>query len=148
MIKKLIASGLLTGYAPVAPGTAGSLFCCILLYFIPEIRALHKLIILAVLFIIGALISSELEKEWGKDPSKIVIDEVAGMLCTLIAAPKSLVFYGAGFLLFRFFDIVKPFPVKSGEKLKGGWGIMADDILAGLYAALVLQIIILLYHRL
>jgi len=144
MITKLIGTGLFSGYVPVAPGTAGSLLCCILLFFLPEVHILYKILVLVMLFFTGAVISARLEREWGKDASKIVIDEITGMYCTMIVAPNTLLFLGAGFLFFRFFDIVKPFPVRLGEKLKEGWGIMADDIFAGIYAALVLRLFTLL----
>jgi phosphatidylglycerophosphatase A len=74
-----------------------------------------------------------------KDPSEVVIDEVAGFLVTMLLLPISLVNVGLGFILFRFFDIVKPWPVRQSERLKGGVGIVVDDLLAGVYAHLCLR---------
>jgi len=143
----LIGTGLFSGYAPVAPGTAGSLLCCILVWFLPEMNPLFKIPLFILLFFVGVKVSSDLEKEWGEDPSKVVIDEWAGMYFTLIFIPKNIIFFITGFLLFRFFDIFKPFPVRLGERLKTGWGIMVDDVLAGIYAALILQIVSLLFNK-
>ena len=79
---------------------------------------------------------------WGKDSSKVVIDEVAGMMITLIAMPVNWKYIAAGLVLFRFFDIVKPLFIRSMEKLPKGWGVMADDVLAGVYAHLVLMVVV------
>jgi phosphatidylglycerophosphatase A len=73
------------------------------------------------------------------DPSEVVIDEVAGFLVTMLLLPVSLVSVGLGFIFFRFFDIVKPWPVRQSERLKGGFGIVVDDLLAGVYAHLCLR---------
>ena len=78
------------------------------------------------------------------DPGIIVIDEMAGMLVAFIAIPKELIFIIAAFILFRFFDIVKPFPINIVENLSSGWGIVLDDFVAGIFANIVLQIIILI----
>ena len=80
--------------------------------------------------------------EGDPDPSKIVIDEILGQMLCLLFVPVSAVSLGVGFLLFRFFDIVKPFPARSSEKLPGGMGIVCDDLIAGLYAGLCLKLLI------
>ena len=80
------------------------------------------------------------EKDWGHDAGKIVIDEVVGMWITLWLVPKSLMLYAIGFVLFRVFDILKPLGVRQSQKLPGGWGVMVDDLLAGVYANLILQL--------
>lgn len=90
----------------------------------------------------GVLVSNRLEAIWGKDSNKIVIDEVAGMCCTLLWIPHQWQFALAGLVLFRFFDIVKPLYISAAEKLPGGWGVMADDVLAGVYANLLLQVLV------
>jgi phosphatidylglycerophosphatase A len=82
------------------------------------------------------------ESMWGKDSNKIVIDEVAGMMITLLFIPVQFKFVLAGLVLFRFFDIAKPLFIKKMELLPEGWGVMADDVLAGLYANILLQIIV------
>ena len=74
------------------------------------------------------------------DPSFVVIDEVAGQLITLFLLPFSWKILIAGFILFRVFDVIKPFPARRAEKLHGGWGIMMDDVLAGLYGNILLQL--------
>ena len=81
------------------------------------------------------------------DPSFVVIDEVAGQLITLFLIPFSWIYLLAGFLLFRAFDILKPFPARRAEELPGGWGIMLDDIFAGIYANLFLQLTVFLVER-
>ena len=90
--------------------------------------------------IIGVLVSGEISRLRGhEDPSEIVIDEVAGQLLAYFLVPVSVVNLTAGFFLFRLFDIWKPFPARQAEDLKHGVGIMADDLIAGLYANIVLQ---------
>ena len=78
---------------------------------------------------------------WGKDSNKIVIDEVAGMCCTLLFVPHQWHYALVGLILFRFFDIVKPLMIRRMERLPGGFGIMFDDVLAGVYANLILQVV-------
>jgi len=87
-----------------------------------------------------------LEKKWGKDPSRIVVDEVVGMSFSLIFLPKTYLIWGTAFLIFRFFDIVKPYPLKKFEKLKGGWGIMIDDLGAGIYTSIFVNIFVRLFR--
>ena len=91
---------------------------------------------------IGIKSAHEVEVLWGKDHGRVVIDEVAGMCITLLFVPVTLKFVLIGLVLFRFFDIVKPLGIRQLEKLPGGWGVMADDVLAGIYANVVLQILI------
>lgn len=149
-LKKLLVTGLFTGYIPFASGTFASLlgvFIYILLMKYPII--LYPLII--ILFIYGVKLSGWAEIYFReKDSRKIVIDEIVGFLITManikiIYPVHGIKFYIAiiiGFLLFRFFDIFKPFYIKEVEKLKGGLGIMLDDILAAIYSNLLLIIII------
>ncbi len=94
------------------------------------------------IFLLGMWSSFVVEKEWGKDSSKVVIDEIAGMCVAILFVPVKWPYLLAGFLLFRFFDIVKPFYIMRLEKLPGGWGVMLDDVGAGLYAHLVLSVMI------
>lgn len=138
----LIATCGYVGYAPVAPGTAGSLAALVLF---AGIRAwggsVSELAVLAVVIIVGVWAASVSERRFGKtDPGAVVIDEVAGMLVTLLWLPVSWVGVLVGFLAFRLFDIVKPFPARSAERLHGGLGIMADDLVAGLYAYLLVRL--------
>ena len=133
-LHRLIATTLFTGYIPIAPGTAGAALCLIILWFLPEVHYLVLISIALIIFVIGLKSANTLVPEWGKDPGKINIDEVAGMIVALIGLPKTAVVWFTAFLVFRFFDIVKPLPIRRLEYLPAGWGIMTDDIAAGIYA--------------
>lgn len=138
---KMIASIFYIGYLPVAPGTLGSLAALILYYFIWRDAILMAAVILAVT-ILGFVTVGRVEKIFGeKDPEEIIIDEFSGMLISLYRIPPTMGYVVAGFLLFRFFDIVKPKPICDLEKLKGGLGIMSDDLIAGVYANIALQLV-------
>ena len=105
---------------------------------------LYVLITLAVIAI-GTVASSEAEQVLGKkDPGCIVIDEFAGYLVAMAFVPREPALIAAAFVLFRFFDILKPWPIKKLEKIKGGWGVMVDDLVAGLFTSAILQIWMLL----
>lgn len=95
-----------------------------------------------LVLVAGVIVSNRLEPEWGKDSNRIVIDEVAGMCCSLMFVPHQWQFALAGLVLFRFFDIVKPLYISVTEKLPGGWGVMTDDVVAGIYANLLLQLLV------
>jgi phosphatidylglycerophosphatase A len=138
---KLVATGLGSGYSPVAPGTAGSLVG--LLLFLPLAgRALSiQLAAVVAVTILGVLAGGRLATTLGlKDPGVVVVDEVAGQWITFLALPMTPVTAVAGFLLFRVMDIVKPWPARALERLPGGLGIMADDVAAGIYAHLLLRL--------
>jgi phosphatidylglycerophosphatase A len=100
------------------------------------------LLITLGLFLLGVYSSGKVEAGWGKDSYRIVIDEVAGMCLTLLFVPVRWPYLLAGLLLFRVFDITKPFYIRRMENLSGGWGVMMDDILAGAYANLLLQLVV------
>ena len=95
------------------------------------------------IILLGAWSSTVAEQYWGEDPSRVVIDEVVGQWIALLAVPAVFSWWHvlAAFILFRFFDIVKPLGVRQMENFKSGWGIMADDILAGIYGAIILYLI-------
>lgn len=95
----------------------------------------------AALFITitGIWCGNSVERDWGKDSSKVVIDEVSGMCISLLFVPAQAGWIFAGFVLFRAFDIAKPLFIRKAERLPGGWGVMADDVLAGVYSNLLLQ---------
>jgi len=130
------------GYFPVAPGTLASALAIALLYFLqPGTIALAGLILL--FFFSGIFSSNFIEKTDGKDPGHIVIDEVAGQWLTfLFVFHQDFFILISGFLLFRIFDIFKPFGINDLQNLKSGWGVMLDDILAGIYANIILQLLI------
>ncbi len=136
-----IGTGLGTGYAPIAPGTAGSLLGLALIYFFP-LNNYYWLLLSGFFFALGVWTSTLIEKEKGEDPSIVVIDEVVGQWVALLFLPLySPVVYILAFLLFRLFDVRKPPPIDQSQRLKAGWGIMIDDVLAGVYANIVLQLI-------
>ncbi len=144
---RTFVTGLGLGYLPLAPGTWASLATLVLVFAVHWLFPLHETILLGslvVLLTIPAVIFSTRFSlsEGDPDPSKVVIDEILGQMLCLLFVPVSAVSLGAGFLLFRFFDIVKPFPVRSSEKLPGGMGIVCDDLIAGLYAGLCLKVLV------
>ena len=146
-IVKFLATFGGSGLAPFAPGTFGSLaglvFCWLFsLARQPSIQFLFQILFLIIFIPLGVVVSSKYEKITGKhDPKEVVIDEVVGMVITLFSLPFSLFNIVVGFALFRFFDILKPFPIGKLQNIKGGWGIMADDIAAGFVSLAVLKII-------
>ncbi|MCF8001580.1 MAG: phosphatidylglycerophosphatase A [Halanaerobiales bacterium] len=141
-ITELIASCFYIGYIPGAPGTYGSLFA---LLIISQFNIITHNIGLIFFIVIGLIFSTLMEKHTGKkDDQRIVIDEFVGMLITFYFVEPRFSYLVIGFILFRLYDIYKPYPIKKIQKLSSGWGIMLDDILAGVYARIVLQIIIFL----
>lgn len=144
---RAMATGLGIGYSPIAPGTMGALAIAILYWFAPPLSWPTLLVVSLTLTGLGIPCATITEREMtrrfgneqGRDPGIVIIDEIIGMLVALIAIPKTAKFLLLAFLLFRFFDIVKPFPIRKLEKLPAGWGIVFDDVLAGIYANLLLQ---------
>lgn len=137
----LVASFGYVGFFPVAPGTAGS-FAALALYAIVRWigSPLVEGLVIAAVFVAGVWAATRSERILGgTDPGPVVIDEVLGMLVTLATLPLSLTGVVAGFVLFRIFDVVKPYPARRFEDAPGGWGIMLDDAMAGVYAHLVLR---------
>lgn len=141
LIHRLIATGCYVGYAPIAPGTFGSLLGLFLYWAIPKTETWYLSIVIFALFFLGVWSATEVEKESGKDAQIIVIDEIVGMLITVFLTGKSLLFLGMGFVLFRLFDIVKLYPARLSEKLPGGWGVMMDDVIAGTYGLIALRLV-------
>jgi len=135
------------GYAPFAPGTFGSAAGLILWWMLPGSAGVQAAVIVAI-FIVGSWSGTIAERHFGtSDPSAVVIDEVMGMLITLFLNPVGWLGALGAFLLFRLFDVVKPYPANRLERLPGGVGIMADDAMAALYANLVLRAALALGHR-
>ncbi len=157
---KLLASFFYLGYCPVMPGTIGTLGGVVLFLllrflapgFLPEdlgeLRAGY-LIFLALFFLAGAYSAGRGEKIWReKDSPRIVIDEAFSFFITLFCIPFSAGTAIVGFILNRVFDVAKPFPIRRlEEKVPGGWGVMTDDLLAGIYGNLVLRLILFLFGR-
>ena len=141
---KLFASGLYTGYAPAASGTLGSAIA-VAFYFIPGFESPLILgFVLLLVFGLGIKASSIMEKRYGHDPAEVTIDEVVGMWITLFFLPKSILVVLAAFFVFRFFDIIKPFPARAFDAMHGGFGIMMDDVVSGIYANITMQIVLLI----
>jgi phosphatidylglycerophosphatase A len=139
-----LATGFFIGTVPVAPGTFGSIIGLPICFLISRLNFLLA-VICAVLFIffaiwIAAAAEEVLEKE---DAGEIVIDEIAGLIVTFIGLPFTLKTMIAGFVIFRVFDILKPFPIRTFEKkVAGGLGVVLDDVLAGIYGNLILRLAI------
>ena len=141
-IIKIFASALYSGYAPFASGTVGTIVG-LLIYLIPHFSETAVLLTASlVVFILGSLAAERMEKTYGHDPSQVTIDEVLGIWISLFFLPKSLIVLIAAFFLFRLFDVFKPWPARVFDKKHGGWNIMLDDVVAGIYTNLVLQIAI------
>lgn len=145
-ISKILATVLGIGYFPLAPGTLTSLIFVILYKLVLyKIDWSHYLVLLLLLFVVGAMASAahaaRLKME---DPRCIVIDEAMGQLMALFHLNPDLYLLGIGFVLFRALDILKPFVIKKAEKIPGGWGIMMDDVIAGLITSIVLNLYLIL----
>jgi len=137
-----LAAGFGTGYVPIAPGTAGTLVAIPIFFVLSSIPSpLYELTILTFFFF-ASWVSGEAQRCWGKkDHPRIVIDEIVGYLIALLWLPRTTLFIILGFFLFRFFDIVKPPPIRLLEKVRGGYGVVLDDVVAGVYSNIILQII-------
>jgi phosphatidylglycerophosphatase A len=134
-----VATVLGVGYAPVAPGTFGSAAGLLVWWLLPESAAVQAVAIV-IIFAAGSWGGNIAERHFGRtDPGQVVIDEVMGMLITLFLNPVGWKGALAGFLLFRVFDVIKPYPANKLEQLHGGVGVMADDAMAAVYANLVLR---------
>lgn len=144
---KALATGLGAGYSPLAPGTCGSLLAALAAWFLFPISwwALPAAVLLSCLA--GVPLSAWAERRWGTDPPRVVIDELAGQWLALILLPKALAIYALAFMLFRLFDIVKPWGIFRVQEASGGWGIMMDDLLAGIYANISVQLALLAFYQ-
>lgn len=139
-IALILATWFGSGLMPVASGTFGTLAAIPFVLLISCFGGWYGAIALVFVIAVAIWASHRTWKLLGKpDPSEVVIDEVAGFVVTMFLLPPSWAAIGFGFILFRFFDIVKPWPVRQAEKLKGGFGIVMDDLLAGVYAHLFLR---------
>ena len=139
----LSATGLGAGFSPIVPGTMGTLLAIPFYYFVSSIPSPIYELTLVAFFFFSSWISNQAERYWGKkDDRRIVIDEIMGFLVTMLWIPRSPLFIVAGFLLFRFFDILKPFPIRRLEQVRSGFGVVLDDVLAGIYSNIALHIVI------
>ena len=144
LFHKITSTSFGIGYIGKGSGTAAAVATCIV-WYVTQLNASDfttTFIITMLITILGIWSANVVEKIWGKDHQRVVIDEVAGMCITLLWIPINPVNILVALLLFRFFDILKPLFIKKLEKLPGGWGVMSDDILAGVYGNIILQILL------
>lgn len=152
--EKQIVTFFGVGYTPVAPGTAGALAGGILFYFLSlglsnygidnYLIQLVLVTLTIIVFLIGIYSIKKLENTWEHDSQQIVIDEVIGVWIAMLFIPLNWFYYLLAFVLFRFFDIAKPLFIKRIDHMKSSWSIMLDDVVAGIYANLVLHLFIYL----
>lgn len=129
------------GFWTTFPGTVASILAIVVIFFIFQVNISDLLWVGCVIFL-GFISTREyLKQSTHQDPSEVVIDEVAGMMVAMLFVPKTSFFLASSFVLFRLFDILKPYPIRRFEKLPSEWGVMMDDVVAGLMANVVLQII-------
>lgn len=142
---KLIASGFGSGYSKFAPGTMGALVALLLwllsVYCFSYCTHMILLISCIIVFtVLGIYCTNKVIPLWGKDPSRVVVDEMVGVWIPLLIASKEYILsYILAFVLFRLFDIFKPLGIRKMESLNGGLGVMMDDVLAGVYSLVVLS---------
>lgn len=141
-VQKLIAGCVGIGHIK-GGGTIAAAIVCVP-WYISQKTTLYEWSALAITVIVTALgiwAAQGVEKDWGKDSSRVVIDEAAGMMISLLFVPVTIPYMITGFVLFRLLDITKPLLIRKTELLPGGWGVMMDDILAGVYTNLLLHTI-------
>jgi len=144
-IVTFIGSFAFTGFFPIAPATFACLVYCVLYAFVPGGEWLAHPLVALVTLVVSVPIATRMEKTYGHDAGKIVIDEVVGMQVILTLAHPTLVGLVAAFFVFRLFDIVKPPPVRRSQDLPRGWGVVIDDFLAGIYSRIVLVLLAWVY---
>ncbi|MCU0415177.1 MAG: phosphatidylglycerophosphatase A [Ignavibacteriaceae bacterium] len=143
--EKFIGSGFYTGYSPFISGTVGSL-AALIIYLIPGFEQLFVIIPSIVIFMVyGIYVGTKFEAEYGKDPAQCTIDEVVGMWISLVGLPKTFAIVAIAFVLWRILDIIKPPPARNLERLKGGLGIMIDDVISGIYTLIIMLLVVYLF---
>ncbi|MES2277655.1 MAG: phosphatidylglycerophosphatase A [Bacteroidota bacterium] len=148
-MNKLIATWFGIGYIKGGGTIAAAVTCGLLWLYWPTAIAANNWFLLlwtVLITLLGIYVGDKVEPFWGKDSYRVVIDEVAGMMVTMLFIPHNAWLLLAGFILFRFFDMVKPLFIRRLEALPGGTGVMMDDILAGVYGNIILQIAVVLLH--
>ena len=147
IIAKILSTCLGIGYIRKGGGTYASIACLLVWYFaqagVTSIGG--QLIATLLLLVLGIYAGNVVEKEWGKDSYRVVIDEAAGMCITLLFVPLEWKYLLTGLVLFRIMDIFKPLYIRRMEKYPGGWGVMLDDVLAAVYAQFLLRLIVLMH---
>ncbi len=146
-LKRLLGSGFYTGYIPFAPGTFGS-FAAVLFFLIPGFGNIYvNLPIIIMTFFAGIQLGNYFEVIYGKDPKQFTLDEFVGTWITFLFVPQNSIQFLVGFSIWRFLDIVKPYPANKLESLKGGLGIMIDDVVSGLYSLVIMIIFNFIFFR-
>ena len=136
---ELLGTVLGLGHIPIVPATWTSLAVALAIWALQLDAIGLQLALLALFVVAGVPACSGLERRYGEDPKQATVDEAAGMTITLLGVPLDLTTVLVGFVLFRVFDVLKPPPARQFEEFGGGWGIMADDLMAGVYARIALQ---------
>ena len=144
----VLATGFGSGYSPMAPGTAGSAVGLLLFWGLSRLDLLWQAALTLLVFWAGIAAATRVARLVGReDPGIVVIDEVVGQWLTLITLPLTPFTAAVGFFLFRVMDVVKPWPARQFERLHGGLGIMADDVMAGIYAQLALRVVLIVWPQ-
>jgi phosphatidylglycerophosphatase A len=145
----LLATSGGAGYAPIAPGTAGSAVGVVIYLLTCKLSAVVQIALVAVVSIVGVWAADEGARHFQRDdPGQVVIDEVAGQLLTLLLTGVGWIGAIVGFFIFRVLDVIKPFPARRLEHLHGGLGIMADDLMVALYGNILVRVLIIAAARL
>ena len=143
LFHKTVATAGGIGYIGKGSGTVAAVAYCIVWFFLAEkIPVIWQVLGWITITLLGVYSSNKVENLWGHDSNKVVIDEVSGMMFTLLWMPVTWQYLLAGLVLFRFFDIVKPLGIRKAENLPGGWGVMADDVQAGIYSQILMQVLL------
>ena len=149
MNEKLItflATGFYSGLSPIAPGTAGTLAGVLICLICLPMPWILRLIFVILLLALSIYVAGQAEKIYQKkDDQRIVIDEIIGLQVTMLPVAINILTLCVAFVLFRTFDIWKPFPLKNLQKLPGGWGVVVDDVAAGIYAGVFLWLLVYLF---
>jgi|YNPMSStandDraft_2_1061718.scaffolds.fasta_scaffold00054_37 phosphatidylglycerophosphatase A len=145
--EKLLGSCLFSGYLKGPTGTYASFIAYAFYFYIPSFSNLNIILPIIIIFsVYGIFLGDKFENiENKKDPKTFTLDEVVGSWISLIGAPKNIAYISIAFILWRFFDVVKPYPAKKLETLKGGKGIMADDIVSSFYVFISMNFLNLLF---
>ena len=142
-LSEWLATCFKIGHLPIAPGTWGSLVAIIGWWlWLQYLDPLVFIVLIIAIFTIGVFATNTIIDHTGeKDPSRVIIDEVAGQWLGLLILPDGMLYIGGAFFLFRFLDILKPWPIRQMELFPKGWGVMLDDILAGLLTLGLIQVV-------
>lgn len=149
IIQKLFVTAGGVGYLPLAPGTWGSILGALIVFLASvycDLDFTNSYVFISIIvcvFFLGVFASKVVEKEWGEDSQKIVIDEVIGVWIAMVYIPYNWYYLLLALILFRVFDIWKPLLIRKMEYAGTGWGVMLDDALAGVYANVVLNVLII-----